>query len=51
MQATVRSQAKANEILATPSVKAINPGSTITFAIVPDILADNAYDQAVKGVK
>jgi nucleoside-diphosphate-sugar epimerase len=51
VRAAVRSQAKAVGILATPSVKAINPGSRLTFAVVPDILADNAYDDAVKGVK
>jgi len=51
VRAAVRSQAKADAVLATPTVKAINPGSRLTFVIVPDILADNAYDEAVKGVK
>jgi nucleoside-diphosphate-sugar epimerase len=51
VRAAVRSQEKANAVLATPTVKALNPGNTLTFVIVPDILADNAYDDAVKGVK
>ena len=51
VRAAVRSQAKADAVLATPTVKAINPGPRLTFTIVPDILADNAYDEAVKGVK
>jgi len=51
VRAAVRSQEKADAVLATPTVKAINPGSRLSFVIVPDILADNAYDEAVKGVK
>lgn len=51
VRAAVRSQEKADAVLATPTVKAINPGQRLTFVIVPDILADNAYDDAVKGVK
>ncbi|KAK9430747.1 hypothetical protein V1505DRAFT_370126 [Lipomyces doorenjongii] len=47
----VRSQAKANDIIAAPSIKARNSGSNVTFTIVPDILADGAYDAAVKGVE
>jgi nucleoside-diphosphate-sugar epimerase len=50
VRAAVRSQAKADAILATPTVKAINPGPRLTFVIVPDMLADGAYDEAVKGV-
>ncbi|TVY16702.1 putative uncharacterized oxidoreductase [Lachnellula arida] len=49
VRAAVRSQAEANAVLAAPTVKAINPGDKQTFVIVPDILADNAYDEAVKG--
>jgi len=51
VRAAVRSQAKAEAILATPTVKAINPGSRLTFVIVPDMLADGAYDKAAQGVK
>ncbi|TAQ89682.1 hypothetical protein B7494_g1988 [Chlorociboria aeruginascens] len=50
VRAAVRSQKKAEDIAATPTVKALAPGSRLTFVIVPDILADNAYDEAVKGV-
>ncbi|TVY80476.1 putative uncharacterized oxidoreductase [Lachnellula suecica] len=51
VRAAVRSQEKANAVLATPTVKALNPGDKLTFVIVPNILAENAYDEAVKGVK
>jgi nucleoside-diphosphate-sugar epimerase len=51
VRAAVRSEQKADAVLETPTVKAINPGSRLTFTVVPDILADNAYDEAVKGVK
>ncbi|PVH84716.1 NAD(P)-binding protein [Cadophora sp. DSE1049] len=51
VRAAVRSQAKADAVLATPTVQAINPGPRLTFTIIPDILADNAYDGAVLGVK
>ena len=45
----VRNQAKANLILATPTVKAIHPGPRLAFIVVPDMLVDGAYDEAVKG--
>ena len=51
VRAAVRSQAKAALILATPTVKAINPGSRLTFITVPDMLVDGAYDEAVDGAK
>jgi nucleoside-diphosphate-sugar epimerase len=51
VRAAVRSQAKADAILATPTIKALNPGSRLEFAIVPDMLADNPYDEAIKGAK
>jgi nucleoside-diphosphate-sugar epimerase len=51
VRAAVRSQAKADSILNAPSVKALNPGSKLTFATIPDMLAKGAYDEAVKGVK
>lgn len=50
VRAAVRSQAKAETILTAPSIKALAPGSNLDFVIVPDILADSAYDDAVKGV-
>ena len=51
VRASVRSQEKADAVLATPTVKAINPGSRLKFVIVPDFFAPNAFDEAVKGVK
>jgi nucleoside-diphosphate-sugar epimerase len=52
VRAAVRSQEKASGLLATPTIKSlVASGSKIEFVIVPDILADNAYDEAVKGVK
>jgi nucleoside-diphosphate-sugar epimerase len=50
IRATVRSQAKADAVLATPTIKATKPGSRLTFVIVPDMLAEGAYDEVVKGV-
>jgi len=50
VRAAVRNQEKADTILAAPSIKALNPGSRLTFTFVPDILADGAFDEAVKGV-
>jgi nucleoside-diphosphate-sugar epimerase len=47
--AAVRSQAKADLILNIPSLRALNPGSKLSFTIVPDLLVDGAYDQAIKG--
>ncbi|KAH8650626.1 hypothetical protein BGZ60DRAFT_421451 [Tricladium varicosporioides] len=51
VRAAVRSQSKGEAILATPTLKADPPGSRLSFVIVPDILKDNAYDEAVRGVK
>jgi nucleoside-diphosphate-sugar epimerase len=51
VRAAVRNQAKADAILATPTIKALNPGSRLEFAIVPDMLADDPYGEAIKGAK
>jgi nucleoside-diphosphate-sugar epimerase len=51
IRAAVRSPSKFDTILATPTVKSLKPGSRLTSVVVPDILADDAYDEAVKGVK
>ena len=51
VRAAVRSQAKSESILAAPSIKALTPGSKLDFIIVPDIVADGVYDDAVKDVK
>lgn len=50
VRAAVRNQAKADAILAAPSIKALVPGKKLTFVFVPDIIADGAYDEAVKDV-
>ena len=50
VRAAVRSQAKAETILTAPSIKTLAPGSKLDFIIVPDILADGAYNDAVKDV-
>jgi len=51
VRAAVRSQAKADIILAAPSIKRFNPGPKLSFVFVPDIVVEGAYDNAVKGVK
>ncbi|KAI9800756.1 MAG: hypothetical protein M1833_003173 [Piccolia ochrophora] len=51
VRAAVRSQAKAKPILDAPSIVALAPGSALTFVTVPDITAEGAYDDAVKGVQ
>ncbi|KAK4184905.1 hypothetical protein QBC35DRAFT_504880 [Podospora australis] len=49
VRAAVRSTAKAAAVLARPQIQALNPGSRLTFTIVPDITAPGAYDEAVEG--
>tara|TARA_R110002003_G_scaffold384_2_gene19221 strand:- start:18573 stop:19613 length:1041 start_codon:yes stop_codon:yes gene_type:complete len=49
IRAAVRSQAKADRVLAIPSIQALNPGKKLEFAVVPDLLVDGAYDEAIKG--
>jgi nucleoside-diphosphate-sugar epimerase len=48
VRAAIRSRPDA--ILSSPSIKALNPGSKLTFVTVPDLTAPGAYDEAVKGV-
>lgn len=51
VRAAVRSEAKIESVLARPQIQAaLNPGSRLTFVIVPDITAPGAYDDAVEGV-
>ena len=50
VRAAVRNQQKADLIQSAASLKALNPGSNLTFVFVPDLLAPGAYDAAVKGV-
>lgn len=51
VRAAVRSEAKQEQVLAAPSIKALNPGSELTFVIIPDLTVEGAYYEAVKGVK
>jgi nucleoside-diphosphate-sugar epimerase len=51
VRAAVRSVAKADLILSRPQIQALNPGSRLSFTIVPDITAPSAYDAAVRGVR
>jgi nucleoside-diphosphate-sugar epimerase len=51
VRAAVRSQSKADKILAAPSVKdLVNKGSHLEFVIVPDIGVDGAYNKVLDGV-
>ena len=50
VRAAVRNQDKADVILNAPSMKALAPGKKLTFFFVPNIVADGAYDEAVKDV-
>jgi len=51
VRAAVRSESRALAVLGTSTIRAIDPKERLRFEIVPDILADNAYDKAVQGVK
>lgn len=51
VRAAVRNQANVEKVLSAPSIKSLNPGSNLEFVFVPDIIADGAYDDAVKGAK
>ncbi|XDG01670.1 hypothetical protein ABKA04_001285 [Annulohypoxylon sp. FPYF3050] len=51
VRVAARSQAKIGKIWAAPSLSALNPSATqLMFVIVPDMVAPNAYDDAVQGV-
>jgi len=50
VRAAIRSAGKAAEILATPSIKALGSYNNLSFVVVPDILADNAYEKALEGI-
>jgi nucleoside-diphosphate-sugar epimerase len=49
VRAAVRSQEKANKILLTPSIKALDSGPRLEFVTIPNLLVDGAYDEAIKG--
>jgi len=50
VRAAVRSQEKADRILAAQSIVALDPGEDLTFCFVPDLLQLGAYNEAVKDV-
>ncbi|MCJ1243342.1 hypothetical protein MMC30_000539 [Trapelia coarctata] len=50
VRAAIRSAGKADEILATPSIKALGSDNNLSFVVVPDILADGAYEKALEGI-
>jgi nucleoside-diphosphate-sugar epimerase len=49
VRAAVRSQSKIAAVESAPSFKALK--ASVEWVIVPDMTADGAYDEAVKGVK
>jgi hypothetical protein len=49
VQAAVRSESKKDKILSATSIKAPNPGPALSFIIIPELTAEGAYDEAVKG--
>ena len=51
VRAVVRDASKEAGILATKSIKALNPGARLSFVAVQDNAVDGAYDEVVKGVK
>ncbi|KAK2047189.1 NAD dependent epimerase/dehydratase [Colletotrichum somersetense] len=51
VRCAVRSEAKADFIRSRPKIRALClPRARLNFAIVPDITADGAYDEAIRGV-
>jgi len=51
VRAAVRSDAKRDQILANASIKGLNPGSALEFAIVPDLTIPGAYEKAIQEVE
>ncbi|KAF2122805.1 hypothetical protein BDV96DRAFT_618090 [Lophiotrema nucula] len=49
VRATARSQSKIAKVEAAPTFKALH--GSVEWIVVPDMTADGAYDEAVKGVK
>jgi nucleoside-diphosphate-sugar epimerase len=50
VRACVRNADKQELILAAQSIKELDPGTALEFAVIPDLLRDDAYDDAVQGV-
>ncbi|KND90962.1 putative uncharacterized oxidoreductase [Tolypocladium ophioglossoides CBS 100239] len=51
VRAAVRSQDKADSLLAVPALKHRQVGSRLSFVVVPDLTKPGAYDAAVQGVR
>jgi nucleoside-diphosphate-sugar epimerase len=50
VRAAVRSNAKAQKVVSSPSIKALNlTGDQLSFVTVPDMSIPGAYDEAVQG--
>ncbi|KAL8716114.1 MAG: hypothetical protein Q9220_000019 [cf. Caloplaca sp. 1 TL-2023] len=47
--AAVHSKDESDRILSAPSIKRLKPGPTLSFVTVPDMTADHALAEAVKG--
>ena len=50
VRAAVRSEARRDVLLGHPEIQALNPGAQLTFAIVPDIAAPDAYGSVLEDV-
>lgn len=50
VRAAVRSCSKSDSILSNPRIKALAPGSRLSFVEVSDILEKDAYDEALKDI-
>ncbi|KAK3299459.1 uncharacterized protein B0H64DRAFT_472587 [Chaetomium fimeti] len=50
VRAVVRSHFKERDLQRRPTIQATNPGPRLSFAIVPSIMVDGAYDSAMEGV-
>lgn len=51
VRAAVRSQDKADSLLAVPALQQRKVGARLSFAVVPDLTKPGAYDAAVQGVR
>lgn len=49
VRAAVRSQEKADRVRNIPSIQALHLEDKLTFVIIPDLLVNGAYDEAIKG--
>ncbi len=48
VRAAIRSQSKADTISNASSIKALSPGDSLSFTVIPDMLAPGAYDTALQ---